>query len=151
MVEIPKMRVSMVQEGTMRYKTERTINGPAELYKLVTEELIDSDREVVGVVNTNNKCKVLNWNTVSIGSADASLAIPREIFKTSILSNATGIFLVHCHPSGDTTPSEEDRNVTRRVAESGKILGIQLLDHIIVGCGSGYYRSLRTEEPELFE
>lgn len=150
MIEIPKMRVSMVQEGTMRYKTERTISGPAELYKLVTEELIDSDREVVGVVNTNNRCKVLNWNTVSIGSADASLAVPREIFKTSILSNATGIFLVHCHPSGDTTPSEEDRNVTKRVAESGKILGIQLLDHIIIGCGTGNWRSLRTEEPELF-
>jgi DNA repair protein RadC len=70
---------------------------------------------------------------VSIGSLNQSIVHPREVFKTACLSNAAALILIHQHPTGDPTPSSEDIAITRRLKESGKILGIKVLDHIIVG------------------
>lgn len=72
-------------------------------------------------------------NTVSVGSLNASLVHTREVFKPAILQNATGLILVHNHPSGDEKPSEEDLEITRRLVEAGKLLQIEILDHVIVG------------------
>lgn len=69
---------------------------------------------------------------VIIGTVNSSLIHPREVFKTSILSNASSVIIFHNHPSGDPTPSNEDKNITRRLKEAGQILGIDVLDHIIV-------------------
>lgn len=74
-----------------------------------------------------------------MGSLSASIAHPREIFKAAILNNAASIIIAHNHPSGIVTPSEEDIKLTQRVAECGEIMGIELLDHLIVGWQEGYY------------
>ena len=76
---------------------------------------------------------VTSISTVSIGSINTSVVHPREVFKTAILSNAASIILAHNHPSGDVTPSKQDINITHRINECGKILGIDLLDHLIIG------------------
>ena len=81
---------------------------------------------------------------VTRGTVDGRLVPPREVFKGAILHNATSLILAHNHPSGNTAPSREDIATTERVAKSGKILGIDLLDHIIVGT-DGNYRSLKEE------
>lgn len=77
-------------------------------------------------------------NVVSVGTLSSSLVHPREVFKPAILSNSASIILSHNHPSGDCTPSSEDISVTARIKESGKLLGIELLDHIIIGDMDGY-------------
>jgi DNA repair protein RadC len=75
---------------------------------------------------------------VSIGTISSSLVHPREVFRAAILAGATGIIGVHQHPSGDPAPSQEDRSITTRLAETGKIIGIRLFDHIIIG-KSGHF------------
>jgi len=83
----------------------------------------------------DTKHKVIGINTVSIGNLNSCLVHPREVFKPAILSNTAAIILGHNHPSGDTKPSNEDIEITRRIAEAGKLLSISVLDHIIVGEG----------------
>jgi len=76
---------------------------------------------------------------VSIGSLDASIVHPREVYKVAILANSSSIIVCHNHPSGDPTPSREDINVTKMLKEAGELLGIPVLDHIIVGSEGAYY------------
>jgi DNA repair protein RadC len=72
---------------------------------------------------------------VSIGPLNQSIVHPREVFKTACLSNAAAIILIHQHPTGDPSPSQEDLSITRRLKEAGEIMGIKVLDHIIIGDG----------------
>ncbi|MDD5244111.1 MAG: JAB domain-containing protein, partial [Syntrophorhabdaceae bacterium] len=83
------------------------------------------------LLNTRNK--IIGLSTVSIGTLNASLVHPREVFKDAIRHSASSVVIAHNHPSGDPEPSEEDLKITRRLVESGKILGIEVLDHIIIG------------------
>ncbi|WP_225229570.1 JAB domain-containing protein [Paenibacillus gallinarum] len=91
------------------------------------------DREVFGAVWLNTKNLISGLEIVSIGSLNATIAHPRELFKSGIIHNASSLIVFHNHPSGDTTPSTEDINVTKRLQEAGDILGIELLDHLILG------------------
>src|SRR5439155_1910901 len=93
----------------------------------------------------DQKNKVIGINTVSVGSLTASICHPREIYKPAILSNAASIICGHNHPSGDCQPSREDRALTTRLVEAGKLLGIAVLDHIIVGDGTSAYFSFADE------
>ena len=81
----------------------------------------------------NNKNEPTHISTISIGSVNESIATPAEVFKVALLSNANKIMVCHNHPSGDPQPSESDRNITERLYDSGAIIGIKLLDHIIIG------------------
>src|SRR5262249_29648751 len=92
-------------------------------------------------VETYSRYKVIGINTVSIGSLTASVVHPRECSKPAILSNAAALICCHNHPSGVPQPSQEDRALTKRLVDAGKILGINVLDHIIVGDGSATYFS----------
>ena len=107
-----------------------------DVAELAKKELAKYDREVFGILNLNVKGQVINFNEVSIGSLCSTETHPREVFKSSILSNAGSIIAIHNHPSGDPTPSEADILCTKRLKEAGEILGIPLLDHIIVGSGT---------------
>ncbi len=91
----------------------------------------------------NNKNKVLGYEIVSVGTINESLVHPREVFRGAILLSASNIIVAHNHPSGDTKPSREDIETTKRLKESGNILGIPLTDHIVVGDDS--YYSFREE------
>ena len=94
---------------------------------------------VVACVNTKNE--IANLTVAHIGSLNSSIVHPREVFKTAILSNAASIICAHNHPSGNPEPSKEDVDVTKRLIEAGKILGIDLLDHLVIG--DGRYVSLK--------
>ncbi|AFQ46021.1 RadC family protein [Desulfosporosinus meridiei] len=109
------------------------VNSPQDVAHIVMEEMRYLDREHFRVVSLSTKNHVLGISSVSIGSLNSSLVHPRECFKEAIRRNSNAIILLHNHPSGDPTPSQEDIEVTRRLADGGKILGIEVLDHVIIG------------------
>ena len=129
----------------------RPINGKATSSFVIgsrfIEELKDEEQEHFIVLCLNTKNEIIARNTVSIGTLDQAIVHPRDVFRFAIKSNAARIIAVHNHPSGNPEPSENDKTVTKRLIRSGDILGVEVLDHIIVGNDS--YVSLR--ERGLFE
>jgi DNA repair protein RadC len=103
----------------------------------------DDDKEHFWVALLNIKHRYLMHTEVSTGSQTASLVHPREVFGPAVREGAATVLLVHNHPSGEPTPSPEDRELTRRLVECGKLLGIEVLDHVIVGNGTGRWTSFR--------
>ena len=103
----------------------KNIGSPKDVYKIVSEYLDGVDREHLVLLTLDTKNKITSISTICIGSLNASVVNPREVFKPAILSNN--------HPSGDTTPSKEDISITRRIKDGGDLLGIKLLDHLIIG------------------
>ena len=93
----------------------------------------DGRQEEFHVVTLDTKNHVIDTHCVTVGTLDASLVHPREVFRVAIKDAASSVILVHNHPSGDPTPSREDHQVTDRLTESGKLLGIDVLDHIVLG------------------
>ncbi|MDH3214904.1 MAG: DNA repair protein RadC [Candidatus Krumholzibacteria bacterium] len=118
-----------------------SIHGPGDIARMFMHEMTHLDREHFKAALLNTKNQVLKVVTISIGSLNASIVHPREIFKPAISASAASIVLVHNHPTGDPTPSQEDVEFTRRFAKCGDLMGIQLLDHVIIGWGR--YRSLK--------
>ena len=106
--------------------------------------LAGTDREHFVVFFVDQKNRVIGVHTVSIGSLTASVVHPREVFKAAILANAAAIVCGHNHPSGDVQPSREDRATTKRLVDAGKLLGIEVLEHIIIG-NEGVYFSFADE------
>jgi DNA repair protein RadC len=125
--------IQMVREKNLMVEYNEKINSPGTAVTIVKKFLQDKDREYLIVLSLDTKNKVNALSVVSIGSLNSSIVHPREVFKIAILSNAASIIISHNHPSGDTTPSTEDLNITKRLKECGKILGIDLIDHIIIG------------------
>jgi len=109
------------------------IRTPEDAYELLKDEIKLFDKEHFMVLLLNAKNQVIAKEVVSIGTLDASLVHPRELFKRAIRRSAASIILVHNHPSGDPTPSREDISLTKRVIEVGEIIGINILDHIVIG------------------
>ena len=93
------------------------------------------EREVFAVLLLNGKNRIDAMSIISVGTLTASLVHPREVFRPAILLGASGIVAVHNHPSGDPKPSQEDLQITRRLVEVGKLIGIRVLDHVIIGQG----------------
>jgi DNA repair protein RadC len=118
------------------------ITSPEHVKELVMEEMRFYDREHFKCLYLNRKNQVLGLETVSVGGLASSLVHPREVFKPAVKRSAAAVILIHNHPSGDPTPSAEDVNITKRLVESGKLLGIDVLDHIIIG--DGRYVSLKS-------
>lgn len=129
--------IKMIRESSVLYNIRR-ISEPKDIVDLGKKFLDELDREELIVACLNAKNEVNSINVVSIGSLNNSIVHPREVFKTAILSNAASIVMIHNHPSGDVTPSKEDKEITLRIKESGIILGIKLLDHIIIGNDTYY-------------
>jgi len=107
------------------------IRGPENIYELMRDIRRAAREHFVGFY-LNSRNQVLRREIVSIGSLNASLVHPREVFVPAIALSAASLILAHNHPSGDPAPSEEDLAITRRIQESGRLLGIELLDHVIV-------------------
>ena len=140
---IPIYRVTLVREGKMPTYESR-IRSSANASAILQEYLADTDREHFVILMLDQKNQVIGIHTVSIGSLTASVVHPRETFKAAILANAAAIICGHQHLSGDCQPSREDRSITQRLKEAGALLGINLLDHVIVG-GEGRYFSFADE------
>ncbi|MCL6478526.1 MAG: DNA repair protein RadC [Peptococcaceae bacterium] len=109
------------------------IKGPEDAALMVMEEMRHLDREHFCVLLLNTKHQVLARETISIGTLNSSLVHPRELFRAAIKRSASAVILVHNHPSGDPAPSREDREITQRLKHAGSIIGIEVLDHIIIG------------------
>jgi len=131
--ELEVVNIRLVPDRT--FFSEKPIRSPQDAVSFIAEHLSDYDREVLAVLNLNTKGKVLNMNFVSVGTINASLVEPREFFKSTILSNAAGVIMIHNHPSGDPTPSNEDKSITKRIAFVSRMCGISFVDHVIVGGG----------------
>lgn len=129
--------LKMVKESSVMYHNRR-ISTPEEAVDLLRYLLDECDREKMVVCCLNTKNEPTNISIVSIGTLNSSIVHPREIFKTAIVSNSASIIIAHNHPSGDTKPSREDINITKRIKESGELIGINMIDHIIIGEGYKY-------------
>ena len=128
---IDVVRIKMIKESSITYGRS-AMKNPSEVAKVIREFLGSRDRECFGVICLDTKNKITNISIVSIGTLNSAIANPREIYKTAILSNANSIIVFHNHPSGDPEPSQSDIDLTKRVAEAGFIISINLLDHIII-------------------
>jgi DNA repair protein RadC len=109
------------------------IRSPQDVSNLLMAEMRDLKKEHLKSLILDSKNRVMKTCTVSIGTLDSSLVHPREVFRDAILASAAAIIVVHNHPSGDPSPSAEDRRITQRLHECGELLGVALLDHIILG------------------
>ena len=115
-----------------------TIKAPQDIARLFMDEMRHYDREHFKAAFLNTKNQLIKTVTVSIGSLNASIVHPREILKPAISTSAASIVLVHNHPTGDPTPSKEDIDFTSRFAKCGELIGIELLDHVVIGAGRYY-------------
>jgi len=119
------------------------ITSPQDLVNYFQPRLQHMRKEVFKVVLLNTKHQMIKDVTVSEGSLSASLVHPREAFLPAIKESAAAVIFLHNHPSGDPTPSPEDKELTHRLAEVGQLVGISVLDHIIIGSGTPGYMSFR--------
>ena len=137
------VQVKLVMDKTLY--SEEQLSSPDQVVQFMRKELSEYDREVFCILNCTTKSQVINMNIVSMGTINASLVTGREVFKSAILSNASYVILLHNHPSGDPQPSHHDFLVTSKLCAGGNILGIDVLDHIIVGGRTGKYHSMAKE------
>jgi DNA repair protein RadC len=137
--KIPSYRLQLVRDGEIMAKE---INC-AKLLARADKKLMKSDRERFVCFYLDGRNRAIAHQTISTGTLNACLVHPREVFKTAILKNACSIAVVHNHPSGELAPSEADVLLTERLKDAGKLLGIELIDHIIVN-PAGETKSLIT-------
>lgn len=110
-----------------------TIDSPRALVKAIRALIKDKAKEHFKLVLLDSRNKIIDITNVSTGTLNANLVHPREIFKDAISHNTAAVILCHNHPSGDPEPSEDDLKITKQLVEAGKIMGIEVLDHIIIG------------------
>ena len=136
-------RVAAAWELARRLQRERrerrpTLSSPRAVWRHLTLDLRDQDRERFLALCLNSRNELVREVVVSMGSLNASIVHPREVFKPALGCSAAAIVIAHNHPSGDPSPSREDHEVTRALAEAGAFLDIPLHDHIIIGSDSYY-------------
>lgn len=135
-----------IAELSKRFKSfksgeEYKITGPKSVAEYVMEDMKCLKKEYLRLIMLNTKNIVISVKDISMGSLNSSIVHPREVFLEAIKNSSASVILCHNHPSGDPTPSKEDINITNRLKECGKIIGIEVLDHIIIG--NGKYISLK--------
>ncbi len=137
-------KVVLVKEKGAMYNAPKQISSPDDADKAIREitKIQNEAQEVFGILILDTKNKIQAVTEISRGTVNSSVVHPREVFKAALLHNAAGIILFHNHPSGDPEPSKEDINLTKRLIEAGQLLGINVLDHIIIGDS---YVSLKRE------
>lgn len=111
----------------------KKIKSSKDAVSLLKSELSTLNKEHFRCLYLDSRNNLIRNETVSIGSLNASLIHPREIFKIALMESASAIILVHNHPSGDPTPSEEDAKITKEIMDAGRLMGIEVLDHVIIG------------------
>ena len=126
------MYVCELTKRKYRGQKPSEIRGPDDVVAFLDPRLRREQREHFLVLLLNARHEVIGRETVSIGSLNASIVHPREVFRPALIASAAAVVLVHNHPSGDPEPSEEDLSITKRLVEAGELLGIGVLDHVIV-------------------
>lgn len=144
MINIDVVSLKLVKDKEVATNlSTRQIKSPKDVVVILQELIGNNDREHCIMITLDTKNQINAIHTISIGSLNSSIVHPREVFKLAVKTNAASIILSHNHPSNNPVESKEDINITKRLVEAGKILGIEVLDHIIVGEDS--YRSLREQ------
>lgn len=137
--EIVRIKQSVIKGDIDRFR----IASPVDAVKVVTKFIGDEDREVLLVLVLSTKNQVNAIHRCHVGSLNASVVHPREVMKAAILNNGASVIIAHNHPSCNPEPSSEDIQVTERLAECGKLMGIELLDSLIVTNDHKNYVSLK--------
>lgn len=143
-MRITKYKTTLAEDGkavlekelSVNYpELDRKMNGPEKVVRLAKEflHLDDQTEEYLYMICMNSKLELTSVFEISHGNVNSSIIGAREIFQKALLANAVSIILMHNHPSGDSTPSREDIEVTKRIVEAGRVVGIELVDHIIIG------------------
>lgn len=133
-----KVKSLEVREIEYSYDKRPKINSMDDVVQAVKPMIADSNKEFFMALYLNTKNGVLKQEVISIGSLNANIVHPREIFKTACMISASSIIVAHNHPSGDPLPSREDIEITKKLHEAGKMMGIELLDHVIIGYDRNY-------------
>lgn len=136
-----RVRWQMVMEDGPKGEPLKAAEGAARYLREAGHS--ERDREAFVVLLLDVKHRIIAEEVVSVGILDGSLIHPREVFKAAIVAGAAGILIAHNHPSGDVQPSGQDHEVTRRLRDAGKLLGIPVVDHVIVGAGTSDLYSFR--------
>ncbi|THF74123.1 JAB domain-containing protein [Cohnella fermenti] len=134
--KIEFLSLRMVRERPSILYPQRKIHSPRQAAEIFRQFIGDCDRETFCILCLNTKNEPTALHQVSSGSLNASLVHPRETFKLAILANSASIIACHNHPSGEPQPSPEDIELTERLRDSGTLLGIELLDHLVLGDGN---------------
>ena len=116
----------------------KPIKSAGDVYAYCAPKFSGADKEEFRVLHLDTRNRIIKDEIISIGTLNRSLIHPREVFKSAIKESANSIILVHNHPSGDPEPSEEDKEITKKLFEAGELLNIKVLDHVIVGNGTYY-------------
>lgn len=146
MINIQKYTLRVVKEKGGLYNLEKRISSPKSA-KNVFIEVLELDRraeEVFAMITLDVKNKITGIFEVSVGTLSSSLVAPREVFKRALLQNAAAVLFGHNHPSGNPEPSTDDIQITKKLMKGGKLLGINIFDHIIVGTDDKFI-SMREE------
>lgn len=133
----PRLRLEVFRDEAVVYR-QVPLKSPSDVWKHLQPDVALWDRERFLVLALDSRHKTLGIEEVSVGSLNASLVHPREVFKALLLANSAAFILVHNHPSDDPNPSPEDQEITSRLKKAGEILGLALLDHVVV-TSTGYY------------
>lgn len=144
MVRMIKYKTRLTENKRVELEKEVSTNCPDLAYAVRSPEdavnigkgfmrIHEEPEEYMYMICMNTKNKIIGVFEISHGSVNSSIVSPREVFQKALLANAVSIIVMHNHPSGDPTPSREDIEVTKRLVEAGKIVGVEVLDHIIVG------------------
>ena len=141
-------KVKLVYTGKAT-DAEEPIKGPADAVLKIRKELEKEPVEIFIALNLDGRHRVISQHEVSRGTLTASLVHPRELFRTAIWCGASAIVMAHNHPSGNPGASSEDIELTKRLVKAGYLIGINVLDHIIIGVNS--HTSLKDNQPELFK
>ena len=134
----------------VREGTDQFCRTPEDVRRILADTA-DLAQEAFSILSLNKKNRVIDRHLVTLGLLDASLIHPREVFRAAVLDGASSLIVSHNHPSGDPTPSSEDIAITRRLVESGRVLDIRVLDHVIVGRGASPHFSIREAGLVSFE
>ena len=129
-------------------KKSKQITDPGAVYEVFTaiikaEHETDRDKEHFWVIGLNTRNSIKYIELVSLGTLGASLVHCREVYRSAIVNAVSNLILVHNHPSGYPQPSDEDLSITRRLTDAGTIIGIQILDHVVIGNAEGGYTSFK--------
>ena len=127
----------VLREDAPAWVSQTRFTSAKQVYELLMDLVYEAKEHFI-TLHLDGKNRIACIDRVSTGSLNQCLVVPREIFKTALISSAAAILLVHNHPTGDPAPSREDITVTQRLKEAGELLGVRVLDHIIVGDGQYY-------------
>ena len=143
MVNISFLNLRVVKETSGRYDVDKKIQCPHDIFNIAQNVIRANEyaEENLWLITLDTKNNITGIFTVSTGSLNTSIVHPREVFKRAVLQNAASIIICNNHTSGDPAPSREDIDTTKRIYNAGQILGIELLDHVIIG--DNRYTSLK--------